>query len=460
MATSLDDGSSLAEIRVLRSGQAAALRGFAPHLLLFTVTLVVYLISPNHQMSDSQYSMLLSQSLLQHQSFTLDEFKLPRHPPQPVDGYFANGSMYQLEVVDNHPYHHFPPGSPLLSLPYVGFMSAMGIAAARPDGTYHRRDEMLIQASLAALLMSVLVVVFFHTARQLLPERWAILLALAAAFGTQLYSSASRGVWSDTWGVLLLGLAILLLLRNASTGVRMHPVLLATLLAWMYFCRPNYAADIVCISTYVALLHRRSFPALLATGMLWLVLFMAWSWLHFHSLLPSYYRPGRLTFSNFWAGLAGNLISPGRGLLVYCPVLLLVFYLLLRHRRQVPHKPLLIVALTVIVLQLLVLGGFEHWWGGHSYGPRLTTGLVPWLVLLAVLGLRAMLDAQPSQAERRAVYWVGGALLCASIAAHTVGATSRAALHWNLHPVDVDQMPGRLWDWRHPPFLAPVSEQG
>ena len=432
---------------------------FAPLLQVlfhFLFTLTVYLLSPNHQMSDSQYSMLLSQSLVEHQSFRLDDF-IPQQEPQWRDDYCWNGSMYQIELVEFSRYYHFPPGSSILSVPYVAVMSLFGIAPANPNRTYNRNGEMMIQASLAALLMAALSGVLYLTARLLLPLRWSVIIALGAAFGTQMYSSASRGMWSDTWGILLLGIVVWLLLHGELGGKRQHPVLLATLLAWMYFVRPTYAVDILCISAYIGLFHRKSLFPLVLTGLLWLALFVGWSWLHFHSLLPSYYHPGRLTYSAFWTAVAGNLISPARGLLVYCPVLLFVAFLLLRYCRHLAHRRLLLLVLAVIVAQLVMLGGFEHWWGGHSYGPRLTTGLMPWLVVLAILALRAMLDAAPPRVERLVLRTVGALLLILGMAIHTVGATSRAALHWNLYPTEIDQHPERLWDWRHPPFLAPLQ---
>jgi hypothetical protein len=44
-------------------------------------------------------------------------------------------------------------------------------------------------------------------------------------------------------------------------------------------------------------------------------------------------------------------------------------------------------------------------------------------------------------------------LLIASVAMNAPGALSESANMWNATP-NIDTHPERLWDWRHPQFLA------
>ena len=431
-------------------------------LIIFTLTLSIFLFSRIHQVADSHYSMLLSQSLLSHRSFTLDAYALPRHEPVWHGYYFKNGPIYQLEVAREHLYYHLPPGSSVLSVPFVAAFNLLGVSPANADGSYDRRGEMIIEAGLAALLMAALAVIFFYTARLLLPLGWSVAAALGAAFGTQVYSTASRALWSDTWGILLLGIVILLLLRKETAARGYSPVLLASLLAWTYFVRPTFGVHIAAVSVYLFIFHRRTFLTYALTGAAWLALFVCYSWFHFGRLLPSYYNAGRLEFDSFWEALAGNLVSPARGLLVYVPVLLYVAFLLVRHRATLSHKRLVWLSAAIIAAHLLVISSFNHWWGGHSFGPRFSTGLVPWFVLLAVLGLRALLDwreqhGAASRASWRAELACGALLLLASMFINTRGATSHATWLWNMRPAEIDPHPERLWDWTQPQFLAGIT---
>ncbi|MFN2532438.1 MAG: hypothetical protein ABR555_14175 [Pyrinomonadaceae bacterium] len=422
---------------------------------IFCLTLAIFLSSHVHQVSDSNYSMLLSESLLRYRTFTLDHFALPRHEPRWTDYYFANGPIYQIQVVNGHLYYYLPPGSSILSLPFVAAMNAIGISASNPDGTYNPKGEISIEASLAALLMSSLVVIFFYSARLTLPLSWSIAVAVIASLGTQIFSTASRALWSETWGVLLLGIAIYLILATELKQHAMRPTILATLLAWSYFARPTFAIAVVGITFYVLMFQKKSFFRYAATGFVWFVLFVAYSWYHFHDLLPTYYRASRLDFSSFWTALAGNLMSPGRGLLVFVPGCLVVVYLLVKHRRSIRLLRLVAISAAVIGAHMIVISAFPHWWGGHSFGPRFSTGLVPWFVLLAILAVDGKLRApRVTQWLRFLECAVATCLLAASLLINTAGATERATWNWNLRPASIDEHPERLWDWRQPQFMA------
>src|SRR5215813_8979678 len=90
---------------------------FLTAALLFTSVLLIFWLSPVHQVTDSHYSMLLSEALLKHHTFALDTFNLPRLEPNVStrDYYVMNGDIWQLELAGGHIYYYFPPGSSVLS---------------------------------------------------------------------------------------------------------------------------------------------------------------------------------------------------------------------------------------------------------------------------------------------------------------------------------------------------------
>jgi hypothetical protein len=256
------------------------------------------------------------------------------------------------------------------------------------------------------------------------------------------------------------------MLANAETQPkRIRPVLLATLLAWTYFVRPTFAVPIVAVSVYLLFYHRRALPLYVLTGVLWLGAFVAYSHYYFGPLLPNYYQANRLTFGTFWEAVAGNLISPSRGLLIYVPVLLFVFYLLVRYRKAWSHPRLVVLSICVVVAHLLIVSGFQPWFGGWCYGPRYCTGIVPWFALLAVLSVAARLrwnslhPASDSSRRWRTEFAVGALLLTISIVFNGIGALWPSSLHWNPLPINVDEKPERVWEWRDPQFLAPFRNR-
>ena len=428
--------------------------------LIFVSALCVFLLSPVRQVTDSRYSMLVSQSLLEHGSFALDHYNIPRLPPIPIEHYVANGWMFQLERVNGHIYYFLPHGSSVLSVPYVAVMNAFGISAVNPDGTPSYEGETKIAISLAALLMAALASLFFFTARLVLPRSWSVLIALGGALGTQVWSTASRGMWSDTWGLLLLGIAVWLLLAQEASQRRLNPIILGSLMAWLYFVRPTNSVPIMAVTVYLFVYYRGLFIPYAATGALWLMGFIAYSWHNFGKLLPTYYGANRLEFRYFGVGLAGNLISPSRGLLIYVPIVLFVAYLLVRYRKHLAWLRLVGLSLSIIAGHLIAIAGFGHWWGGHSYGARFTTSLVPWFILLAILGIQAMLRwrtehrAQASLLNWHAPLAAGAALLLLSVWINARGAISIETWKWNLWVEHSGLYRTRLWDWRYPQFLA------
>ena len=69
-------------------------------------------------------------------------------------------------------------------MPFVAAMRAVGVSTIAADGTYNRRNERGMQTVLASFLMAALAVLFYATARLLLPVGWSLLAALIGALGT------------------------------------------------------------------------------------------------------------------------------------------------------------------------------------------------------------------------------------------------------------------------------------
>src|SRR5882762_8188331 len=264
-------------------------------IFLFLISLTIFLVSPVVQVSDSRYTALLSECLLYHHTPALDVYSVPkpRDPgwgssPQDVNAYeLENGRGGSTT-------YYFPHGSSILSIPLVAILNAIGVSAATPEGRFSLRGEIVIERVVASILMAVLTCVFFHSASLMLPVTWSFIVALGAALGSQIWSTASRGLWGHTWLVLLVGLVVDSLLTSENRRTRLHPIWLGTILAWGYFVRPTAAPAIAATTIYVWLVHRDCFFAYAATGAAWAAAFTGyWLW-SFGTWLPSYYSASRL----------------------------------------------------------------------------------------------------------------------------------------------------------------------
>src|SRR5207244_8851938 len=105
---------------------------------IFSFTLVVFLLSHVHQVADSRYVTLVSESLVKHATFTLDAYKIPRYSPETREDYNSNGPIYQIEVADGHLHHNMPPGTAALSAPSLPLLHLFAQSAANADATYHQ----------------------------------------------------------------------------------------------------------------------------------------------------------------------------------------------------------------------------------------------------------------------------------------------------------------------------------
>jgi hypothetical protein len=141
-----------------------------------------------------------------------------------------------------------------------------------------------------------------------------------------------------------------------------------------------------------------------------------------------------------WGGLAGLLVSPSRGLLIYSPWVIFSLWggaILWKENSKGWERYLLIGVIAIVVLHARL----GTWWAGWSYGPRYLTDLLPFLAFFL---LPVLPRIQTSSMLRMA-------LVCAVAAAawvQAIGASRYVPVGgWDEFPVSVDRDQSRLWDW-------------
>ncbi len=177
---------------------------------------------------------------------------------------------------------------------------------------------------------------------------------------------------------------------------------------------------------------------------LWLAVVAAYNWARFGSMLESGYGDEALTYTTpFLTGLAGLLISPGRGVLPYDPPLLLALAGAIWFARLRPGLALTVLGMLVGTLALY--SRYYAWHGGGVWGTRF---LVP---LLPLLLLPAGEIVERAWNNRR----VAAAVMVVGVLGIVVTALS-ILVPFDRHAVDPsisDQASTMLWDVRASPIV-------
>jgi hypothetical protein len=251
--------------------------------------------------------------------------------------------------------------------------------------TYERMTwagELLEKLS-ASVLTALAVGWMYLLLRRRLPRREAALLTLVFAFGTGTWSTSSQALWQHGPAELLaVGVLWLLDREELSTGSLLAAGALAGLMAAN---RPPDLVFTAVLGVYVLIRTRWRAVWYAAAAAVPGLLAAAYNLAIFHSVGGGYGAIG-LIGGDFFAhpvfrGIAGMLVSPGRGLLVYSPFLLFLPIFFHRVWADRSRRTLTLCVAAGVLLQLLLYAPTD-WRGGYSYGYRFLTDMVPFLIWL------------------------------------------------------------------------------
>jgi len=315
----------------------------------------------------------------------------------------------------------YPLVTPLLAtplyVPAVLYLDAYGWDDVKAVQVAGEVTEKIAASCIAAASAGLM---FWLLRRQMSRPR-ALLLVTAFALGTETWTISSQALWQHGTAELLLVVALLAVTRPPTAGGLLAAGLACGL---MIANRPPDAVLAAALALYVPFWARpperpigspperplRTRPAgrpslarPLARSLLFfaaaavpLALVAGYDLVSFGNLSGGYgyvltvaSSPGSFFRHPFWPGLAGELFSPGKGLFVYTPFLLLL-PIWLRRSLQPPHR-LLAVFLAVGTAAQLAIYAKTDWRGGWSYGPRYLTDMLPvlvWLLAPVVESLR------------------------------------------------------------------------
>ena len=380
---------------------------------------------------DSVPARLLPFSILRQGNFDLDEFQwLRRLDPHP---YFlrqaANGHWVSLYTV----------GVPLLvtplSMPVVWWLQHNQIS---DDDVRFRLATVMMERVGAAAIAATSVALVFLAVSSFASTAVAAGVALAYGLSTSLWSVGSQALWQHGAAALALaGLSLSLL----AADTRRNAAAAGGCAALAVLVRPTMLVFAALALLFIWRERRRRLLAFLSLPTLGMLFLLAYN-LRLLGLFGGAYQRGRFTAPDP-ARFLGLLFSPSRGLFVYTPAALLAVLGMVQPDRRAPRC--LAYLPFGAAAYLLLYSCWTGWWGGHCYGPRFLTDVLPALALCAVPVVQRW---WPHRWGRLAIVL----LVTWGVVVQVIGVYCDDR-SWDKLPKSVDATPWRLWQWDDPQIL-------
>jgi hypothetical protein len=422
--------------------------GWLGSLLLGLALVFVYLMIGRDTGSyDTISTTLLPLRVLRGNGIYLDDGPLGMRRPNLAHPEFVTISHGRLVSL-------YPIGPALVAVPLFAPQVAV-LDLCRPGWDRDRLMAVVECLKMARRSMAVVValvgVVLHRLFLALRVGRAALPAVLAACLGSDLWTVGSQALWQHGPAALALVTAITLLYPRPIGRLRL--VASGACAAILVACRLLDIVFAVTIVMWVAWTNWRGLrwfvpaPILVGAALLFYNIWFFDSILGGQAKIEQFHGKLHGT-SGAWSGnlvdgLLGTLLSPNRGLLVFCPwiaVALLSPGVPAVRQRLAAHSlgPSMLASLLPY---LMILSKYSVWWGGHCFGPRYWTDAIPLFAIPFAYGLQWMLT------RSRVLVAISALTIGFSIAVQLIGAFCYPS-SWNLEPRDVDTHHERLWDWR------------
>ena len=372
------------------------MNSFKKFLIAFSVSFLVYIsiffgvyaLKLNHltlQSEDYLGSATLPFSLLYEGNFNLNEYytELTTYYPQPDD---ATLTPYYLRKNGENYYSIRPIWTSLLALPvYI---------PARVLNLEVNIELIRIMSRISGAFITALSAgLFYLILDKLLTNRNSKLFLLTVyAFATNSLSTSSQGLWQHGTSQLLLACAILTLLHKKYffTGL---------ILGLAVVSRPTNLLSFAILGLYLLfilaketkLFSKLTIKAVLFYGLggiLAVAIEFILNKLLFGVADNAAYGDQLSGWrNNIIEGFLGLWLSPSKGILPNSPILIFVlygFYYLFKKYRDNKNLSILYPAAAITILHTLIMGWWYSWYGGYSWGYRMASDILPFIVLLMI----------------------------------------------------------------------------
>lgn len=390
----------------------------ASFLIYFSSSFILYKLGINKlytQSEDTIPAMFLPVTILKEQTLYADTYykTIRARYPNPDDKSFEKGftPFYFRSVINCQtaaetltkntsvgcgPAHYisaFPILTGLLGIPIFLTPLLLGMSVNFGNLSVFAHITSSLIVALSGGFLYLLLKKHFS-----LNEKTAVLFVLIYLFGTVNFAMLSQSLWQH--GTLelflILGLFFLYEYINTVNHAKYNLFLSSFMIGLAVLSRPT-AILVIPFLFFIYIfkdkirLERDNMisTAVFLAGFLPSLLFFLWyNKTYYVSVLNQGYSKQIFVdwLSPFPQGFLGVWISPSKGILTYSPVFifsLIGFYLAFKKENRKEYFDFIIFG-VIVILHTLIVSKWKHWYGGYSYGYRMSSDILPFLILLLV----------------------------------------------------------------------------
>ncbi|HEX9923331.1 MAG TPA: hypothetical protein VGD99_11780, partial [Anaerolineae bacterium] len=158
-----------------------------------------------------------------------------------------------------------------------------------------------------------------------------------------------------------------------------------------------------------------------------------------------------ILFLEPWVGGYGLLFSPGQGLFIYAPLMLLLFFGLRPAWRRLSRTTFWLIT-AICLFYWLFYGSWFAWGGTWGWGPRFFLPMLPIMMLFVAEPLEGLLHAGPGLTKvARYTAWLGiGLLVLLSLTVNILG----IVVDFNEHFLRLGRNDNFVFNWAAIPLLG------